>query len=186
MQRRNFISLLAAAGLTTSAGMSVAQTDKPAGKAMIVTPQQAHLYSMGQGEVHILVDGERSGGAWWMGEFREQPGYMTPLHYHPRQDEQFYVLEGVLSVYVDDKWYDLGPGSVATVPHGVHHAQGNTGNVRVRFLGSGNPAGFEQFFAELDKLVRRLPPSDPKFPAEAAKIMLNYDTTPLGPAPPKS
>jgi mannose-6-phosphate isomerase-like protein (cupin superfamily) len=185
MQRRDFISLLAAAGITAS-NIAAAQTDQPSGKPMIVTPQQAHLYSMGLGEAHILVDGERSGGAWWMGEFREQFGFMTPLHFHPRQDEQFYVLEGVLSLYVEDKWMDLDPGSIATVPHGVHHAQGNTGNVRTRFLGSGNPAGFEQSFAEIDQLSRRLQRSDPKFQEELTKILAKFDTKVLGPPPPRT
>jgi mannose-6-phosphate isomerase-like protein (cupin superfamily) len=186
MQRRDFISLLAAAGVTASSNMAMAQTNQPAGKPIIITPNDAHLYSMGQGEAHILVDGDRSAGAWWMGEFREQPGFMTPLHYHPRQDEQFYVLEGVLSVYAEDKWYDLEPGSVAIVPHGVRHAQGNTGNVRARFLGSGNPAGFEQSFAEIDQLARRLQRSDPKFQEELEKILAKFDTKTLGPAPPRN
>ena len=154
--------------------------------AMIVTPNEARVYSQGLGEAHILVDGERSAGAWWLGEFREDPGFMTALHFHYQQDEQFFVLEGVLSVYVDGKWHDLEPGTVAVVPHGMHHAQGNTGTKPVRFLGSGNPAGFERFFAELDKLVARIRPTDPQFGAEVAKILVRYDTKPLGPAPARS
>jgi mannose-6-phosphate isomerase-like protein (cupin superfamily) len=186
MQRRDFISLLAAAGITASSRMSMAQAVQPAQKPLIINPNDAHLYSMGQGEAHILVDGERSSGAWWMGEFREQSGFMTPLHLHPRQDEQFYVLEGVLSLYVEDRWYDLEPGSVAVVPHGVRHAQGNTGNVRLRFLGSGNPAGFEKVFPEVDQLARRLQRSDPKFQEELEKILAKFDTKTLGPAPARS
>ena len=144
------------------------------------------MYSQGRGEAHILVDGERSGGAWWLGEFREDPGFMTPLHYHYKMDEHFFVLEGVLAVYLDGKWLDLEAGTVATIPHGIPHAQGNTGNKPVRFLAAGNPAGFERFFAELDKLLLRVPPSDPQFGAEVAKILVRYETKPLGPAPARS
>ena len=154
--------------------------------AMIVMPNQAKVYSQGLGQAHILVDGERSGGAWWLGEFREDPGFMTALHFHYQQDEQFFVLEGVLSVYVDGKWLDLEPGTVAVIPHGMHHAQGNMGKKPVRFLGSGNPAGFERFFAELDKLASRVRPTDAQFGAEVAKILVRYDTKPLGPAPARS
>ena len=151
--------------------------------AMIVKPNEARVYSQGLGEARILVDGERSGGAWWLGEFREDPGFMTALHFHYRQDEQFFVLEGVLSVYIDGKWLDLEPGTVAAVPHGMHHAQGNMGKKPVRFLGSGNPAGFERFFAELDKVAARVRPTDPQFGAEVAKVLARFDTKPLGPAP---
>jgi mannose-6-phosphate isomerase-like protein (cupin superfamily) len=154
--------------------------------AMVVTAKEARVYSQGLGEARILVDGERSGGAWWLGEFREDPGFMTALHFHYQQDEQFFVLEGVLSVYVDGKWLDLEPGTVAVIPHGVHHAQGNMGAKPVRFLGSGNPAGFERFFAELDGVASRVPPTDPQFRAEVAQLLARFDTKPLGPAPARS
>ena len=132
MERRDFLSLCAVAGV----GASTPAPGTQEGQPTIITPDQAHVYSQGRGEAHILVDGERSNGAWWLGQFREDPGFMTSLHYHYRQDEQFYVLEGVLSVYVDGKWHDLEAGTFAVVPHGAQHAQGNTGSKPVRFLGS--------------------------------------------------
>jgi uncharacterized cupin superfamily protein len=150
---------------------------------MIITPDQAGVYSQGLGEARILVDGKRSGGAWWLGHFREDPGFMTVLHLHHQADEQFFVLDGVLSLYLDGKWNDLDPGTIAVVPHGTPHAQGNTSERPVWFLGSGNPAGFEEFFPELDKLVSRLSPSHPNFAAELAKIQIRYDTKPIGPPP---
>ncbi len=184
MERRDFLSLCAVAGVAAAASALQAQeAQSMIVTPMIVTPDQAHVYSQGRGEAHILVDGERSGGAWWLGQFREDPGFMTSLHYHYRQDEQFFVLDGVLSVYLDGKWHDLEAGTFALVPHGAQHAQGNTSNKPVRFLGSGNPAGFERFFPELDKLVSRLSPADPQFGAEVSKILVLYDTKPLGPAP---
>jgi|SRR5208337_2009801 len=180
MERRDFLSLCAVAGVGATARVLEAQQE---GQPIIITADQARVYSQGRGEAHILVDAERSGGAWWLGQFREDPGFMTALHFHYRQDEQFFVLDGVLSVYVDGKWHDLEPGTIAVIPHGVQHAQGNTGKKPVRFLGSGNPAGFEHFFAELDKLASRLSPSDPQWAPEVAKILVQHDTKPLGPAP---
>ena len=44
---------------------------------MIITPDQARIFSQGLGQARILVDGERSGGTWWLGQFREDPGFMT-------------------------------------------------------------------------------------------------------------
>ncbi len=153
---------------------------------MIVRPDQARIYSMGRGEARILVDAERSGGTWWLGEFREDPGYTTGLHFHHRTDEQFFVLDGVLSVYVEGRWHDLEPGTVAAVSHGTPHAQANASKQPVRFLASGSPCGFERFFPELHELAARLSPWDPQFGAEAAKIVSRHDTKIIGPPPPRT
>lgn len=153
---------------------------------MIVTPDQAHIYSHGLGEARILVDGGRSGGTWWLGQFREDPGFMTSLHLHPQTTEYFFVLDGVLSVFIDGKWCDLGAGTVAEIPHGTSHAQGNTSGQPVMFVGWGSPSGFEQSFAEIDELASRVAPTSPQWGPELAKIVSRHDTKVLGPPPPRS
>lgn len=151
-------------------------------KLLIVPPEQAQVYSQGLGEAHILVSGERSGGDWWLGRFREDPGFMTLLHLHPHMDEYFFILHGVLSVYIDGTWHDLKAGTFARVPRETAHAQGNAGDEPVHFVSLGSPAGFERFFIELDGIAKRVP-AGPQFGAEIAKIMPKYDTKPLGPPP---
>ena len=150
---------------------------------MIIRPDQARVYSMGRGEARILVDAERSCGTWWLGQFREDPGYTTGLHFHPKTDEQFFVLDGVLSVYLDGSWHDLESGTLAVVPHGTPHAQANAGKQAVKFLASGSPCGFERYFPELHELVARLSPSDPQFGPEVARIVSRHDTHIVGPPP---
>jgi quercetin dioxygenase-like cupin family protein len=152
---------------------------------LIVRPEQVPTYSQGMGEARILVGGEHSAGAWWSGQFREDPGFMTLLHLHPSMDEYFYVLQGVLSIYIGGAWHDLTPGTFASVVRGVPHAQGNTSDNPVHFMGAGSPAGFERFFIELDALAKRVPPG-PQFGAEVARIMPKYGTQPLGPPPRRS
>jgi mannose-6-phosphate isomerase-like protein (cupin superfamily) len=149
---------------------------------MIVPPDQARVYSQGLGEARILIGSESFGGAWWFGQFREDPGFMTLLHLHPQMDEYFFILQGVLTLYCDGTWHDLTAGTFASVPRGIAHAQGNTGKEPVHFLGAGSPAGFERFFVEIDELSKRVPPG-PQFGAELAKLMPKYDTKPLGPPP---
>jgi mannose-6-phosphate isomerase-like protein (cupin superfamily) len=150
---------------------------------MIVRPNEARVYKQGLGVIRMLVDGEKTGGAWWLAEACEFPGFTTSLHLHPKTMEQVYVLEGVLSVYIDGKWHDLGPGSFAELERGKPHAQANHSNQNVKFLGTGIPAGFDGFFPELDKLASRLPPSDPGFIREVTTLISHYDTTVLGPPP---
>jgi len=119
--------------------------------------------------------------------FREFPGFLTQLHRHPNTDEQFYVLEGVLSMYFDSHWHDFTPGMLGLVPRGTPHAQGNHTKANVRFIGSGNPAGFEKLFPAVDGLIKRgIKSPDPQFFAELAKIWPKCDTEPLGPPPPRT
>ena len=196
MERRDFLEMCAVAGLGAAAmplksqtGQSGSDVRMAEGKAQmaarIIRADQVRSYNMGLGQAHIIVDGERSGGAWWMGQFREDPGLMTSLHMHPHTDEQFYVLDGVLSVYLNGGWHDLGAGELALVPRGTPHAQGNTGKQPVHLIGSGNPAGFERFFVAVDELLKRLSPSDPQFGIEIGKIQSKHDMKVLGPAPPR-
>lgn len=156
--------------------------------ATIITPERAKLYSMmAQGEARLLVTGEQSQGAFYLGDFKEFPGFLTPLHRHPKTDQQFYVLEGVLSMYLGGRWLDFTPGTLGLVPRGMPHAEGNHTTENARFIGSGNPAGFEKLFPAVDNLVQRgIKPPDPRFLAELSKLLPLCDTEPLGPAPPRS
>jgi len=153
--------------------------------ATFITPEQMKVYPMlGRGEARLLVTGEQSQQAFFMGDFREFPGFLTQLHRHPNTDEQFYVLEGVLSMYFDGKWHDFTPGMLGLIPRGVVHAQGNHTKENVRFIGSGTPAGFEKLFPAVDDLLKRgMKPGEPQFVSEMAKIWPKCDTEPLGPAP---
>lgn len=126
---------------------------------MIIPPDDARVYNMaGGGEARLLLAGDKTGGAWWMGRFREDPGFMTQLHYHAKTDEQVYVLEGILSVYADGAWHELGPGTLGVLPHGKPHAQGNRSDKPVHFLGSGAPSGFENLFPAVDALMKQFQP----------------------------
>lgn len=163
--------------------MQSKQQEKPV-PAMIITPEEGSVYRMlGGGEARLLATGQKTNGEWWMGRFREDPGFMTHLHYHPHTDEQVYVLEGVLSVYVEGKWRELGPGTLGVLPKGKPHAQGNRSDKPVHFIGSGAPSGFENLFPAVDALMKRLQPGTPEFVMEFQKIAAGCDIVPLGPAP---
>jgi mannose-6-phosphate isomerase-like protein (cupin superfamily) len=158
---------------------------QPTAAPVVIAPDEAQVFAMaGGGEARLLATGENTGGTLWVGRFREDPGFMTTLHFHHRTDEQFYVLEGVLSLYVEERWRELGPGTLAVVPRGVRHAQGNRGDKPVHFVGSGSPAGFEKLFPSLDALLKRgVKPGSPEFASEFARISKQCDLEHVGPAP---
>ena len=57
-----------------------------------------------------------------------EPGAENPGHSHTRVEEVLMVRKGVGKIQIEDKTYDLGPGSVAIVPAGRFHAVCNTGS----------------------------------------------------------
>ena len=189
MDRRQFMEI---SGLTVFPPylrdkMASQQTSapQPAAAPLVIGPDEARVYPMSAGgEARLLATGDNTGGTLWVGRFREDPGFMTTVHFHPRTDEQFYVLEGVLSLYVEERWRELGPGMLAVVPHGVRHAQGNRGDKPVHFVGSGSPAGFEKLFPALDALMKRgVKPGTPEFAKEFVEISKQCDMEHVGPAP---
>jgi quercetin dioxygenase-like cupin family protein len=159
--------------------------DKTLGNTpLVITADQARVYQLRLGEARILIDGQQSRGAWWMGVFRQEPGFITPLHLHPRMDEHFFVLDGVLSLYLLNEWHHLEAGALAVVPHAIAHVQGNFGKLPVSTLALGRPAGFERFFVAQHAFMSRMPAHDPESLAELAKLVTRYDTQVLGSAPP--
>ena len=187
MDRRQFLEMSTVAAIAAPVKEAIAmqsvKQQEPT-STMIVMPKEARVYNMlGGGEAHLLITGERTNGAWWVGRFREDPGFMTQLHYHPNTDEQVYVLDGVLSVYIDQEWHELGPGTLGVLPRGKPHAQGNRSEKPVHFIGSGAPSGFENLFPAVDELMKRMKPGTAEFVAEFQKITTRCDIVSLGPAP---
>jgi hypothetical protein len=77
MNRREFVGHAALAPLAASAANL---EDARFGKPSILLPDSAHVYDIGRGEARILVGAEQSGGAWWLGSFRNDPGSRTSMH----------------------------------------------------------------------------------------------------------
>ncbi len=181
MNRREFAKLAALAPVAAAApDLKGASADKPS----ILLPQSARVYDIGHGEARVLVGAEESGGAWWLASILSEPGRKTSLHVHFSADEHVYVLEGVLSAWVDDHWQELPAGAVGILPRLIPHALGNRSKQSVRYLGSGNPAGFERFFADVEIASRHFPYGSPDFLAELKKVYTKYDSKLLG-APPQ-
>jgi mannose-6-phosphate isomerase-like protein (cupin superfamily) len=78
-----------------------------------------------------------------------------PLHIHEDQDDTFYVLEGVLTVQIQDELVELGPGDFATVPPGIPHTFDNLHSDQPPVLAINlmTPGGFNELFAEVAKAV---------------------------------
>jgi len=93
----------------------------------------------------VLASGEATGGAFSAVEHRLAPGVPgPPKHYHERMCDSFYVLAGTLSLWVEDRWEDAGPGSFACFPPGVVHTFANRSDRLARVLNVNSPGGWDE------------------------------------------
>ena len=69
-------------------------------------------------------------------------------HYHDREDEWFYIVEGRVSFFLNGTWTDLFPGDCVYSPRGSAHGFKNNTDQPIRVFINFTPAGIEGFFAE--------------------------------------
>ena len=67
---------------------------------------------------------EQTGGRFSLVEQLAPRGMATPLHVHRQDDESFYVIEGELTVYLEDSDHPIpaSAGAFVHIPGGVVHA----------------------------------------------------------------
>jgi len=117
-------------------------------KSVFSRPQDGRpLRAFGE-EVTILLNSAQMGGLFTAFLEITPPGGGPPPHYHEREDEWFYVIEGCVSIFVDDKWTDVQAGDVFYAPRRCVHTFKNNTDLPTRMLIHTSPAGFENFFAD--------------------------------------
>jgi mannose-6-phosphate isomerase-like protein (cupin superfamily) len=79
--------------------------------------------------VTFLAKGSETSGRFALVEYHTKPGNEPPPHVHEREHELYFVLEGTMRFYCEDKILDIGPGEVAFLPQGKAHAFTCTSNV---------------------------------------------------------
>lgn len=109
----------------------------------VLAPGEGRSYPMGRLEAVFKADGAESDGRyaiseWWLDPHTEGPG----AHSHP-EDDVFYVLEGTVSLMVNDRWVEAAKGAFVVAPGGVPHDFANRTDARAGFLNVSAPGNFE-------------------------------------------
>jgi quercetin dioxygenase-like cupin family protein len=125
--------------------------------------------------VSIKVQGSETGNVL-CGETPVQGG--PPLHTHVSDLETFYVLDGKFLFELDGEEVIAQTGDVVHIHPGVKHLYQNIGTEPGRLLLVVAPAGLDQFFIELDALLRAH--AEPPMP-EIAALHAKYKMELLGP-----
>ena len=119
----------------------------------IVAPDQGQEGFLGSIGVRFLVDGVDASERFSLVEHPMSPHALAaPLHRHTREDEYSYVLQGRMGALLGDDVVEAGPGDLVFKPRDQWHTFWNAGDEPCRILEIISPAGFEEFFRELDGL----------------------------------
>jgi mannose-6-phosphate isomerase-like protein (cupin superfamily) len=99
------------------------------------------------GDPGLKASRQSTGGA--LSVFETSIGAGPPLHVHDRDDECFYVLDGVLSVHCGGEGFDAATGSFVFLPRGRPHRFWAAGRP-ARLLLIAVPGGIEDYFREIN------------------------------------
>ncbi len=115
-------------------------------KPLVVSPEEGRQYSMGRMSASFVADGVEtesrlSISEWWL-EPNTVPPDTPPPHAHP-EDHAFYVIEGEVSVQLDDTWHTAKRGTYIFIPGGTEHTFENRSSARAGFISFNAPGGFE-------------------------------------------
>jgi mannose-6-phosphate isomerase-like protein (cupin superfamily) len=121
--------------------------------ATIIGPSDGKAGFLGSIGVRWLIDGAAADRRFSLVEHPMSPRALAaPLHRHNREDEYSFVIEGRMGALLGDEVVEAGPGDLVFKPRGEWHTFWNAGEEPARILEIISPAGFEQFFEELDAM----------------------------------
>ena len=108
-------------------------------RAIVVPPGQGHRV----GNVEFLARSQDT-PRFNLALITIQPRREGPeMHTHAGEDDSFYVLDGELTVLLEDEELVAGSGTFVLVPPGVPHTFANRGSTVVRLVNVHAPAGFD-------------------------------------------
>jgi mannose-6-phosphate isomerase-like protein (cupin superfamily) len=137
----------------------------------VITPRDGAEGFLGSIGVRFLIDGADAGTRFSLVEHpMTARALAAPLHRHTREDEYSFVLEGRMGALLGDDVVEAGPGDLVFKPRNEWHTFWNAGDEPCRILEVISPAGFEDFFRELDGLGGALRAA----PDELAELNARY------------
>jgi quercetin dioxygenase-like cupin family protein len=137
-----------------------------------------HIETRGRlpGVVDLKVSGSDNDGQFAVFEQTVlAKGAGVPLHFHPEQDEMFYILEGSYRFKVGDEMFDLEKGDSIFLPRKVPHSWILLSEKGITHALVQPAGGLESFFVKL-KAIDHVPT-----PEEVAKISAESGMIVVGP-----
>ena len=137
-------------------------------------PEDAESFDFGSLGVVWRIESGESEGRFSVVEHPIRPRTLAaPLHFHHREDEYSFVLEGTLGGLLGDEVVEAGPGSWVFKPRGEWHTFWNAGDTECRIIEVISPGGFENYFRELSEAFREAGTAGPD-PGRMIEIRERY------------
>lgn len=113
----------------------------------------------------LLTTGEQTAMAFSLIYCHFRKGGEPPPHLHEKEDESYFILEGVIKFHVGSKTFLAKAGELVVLTKGFpHHHSIETETAKALLFFT--PAGFENYFLEFGKPAEsmNLPPSSREAP----------------------
>lgn len=128
---------------------------------VVLAPGEGRNYAMGPVTAVFKADAEVRErfcvSEWWLEPRTRGPG----AHVHPLgEDDLFYVLEGTLSIFLGDHWFEAPVGTFVLAPGGIPHDFENRTGRRAGMLNIAFPGGFEQNMPGIAEWFRARPAAE--------------------------
>lgn len=145
---------------------------------LVLEPDGGALLTFHGISTRIKVRSEMTNGAWTLIESTVEPHFAGfKLHTHRRITETFYVLEGTLTVQLNESQVEAKPGALIVVPPGVWHTYSNRTAAHAKYLLYISPGGFEKFLEGLAEMIRTEPHWPPADTTKLNSLAAQYDAT---------
>ena len=141
------------------------------------------IISVGGLAVHFLLTGDDSTGSIAAFEM-VVPGAQrlpAPTHSHDHYEETIYGIDGVLTLTVDGKQIDLGPGQALCIPRGAVHRFDNNTSRDAKVLCVITPAAIGPLYFREAAEVLKAAAGGPPDRAKMVEIMRRHGLTPAPP-----
>jgi mannose-6-phosphate isomerase-like protein (cupin superfamily) len=122
---------------------------RPTSEAVVLEPGEGEQLELGPSRSTLKAGVSHDPASLAALETTIAAGFPGPvLHVHDKMVDSFFVLEGTLTLQIDVRTEDIGPGSYALVPPGTAHTFFNPRDEPARVLNLMAPAGFEGYLQE--------------------------------------
>jgi len=123
-------------------------------KIAAISSSEGQVLSIAGGTYRIVISGQQTNGSFAVIEMTVPPGAGPALHNHPNFEESFYVLEGEVTFQSEMGKYIAQKDAFIAIPKGgLIHGFKNNSTQAARLLCTVIPAGLDDFFIELSKIL---------------------------------
>jgi mannose-6-phosphate isomerase-like protein (cupin superfamily) len=126
--------------------------------AIVLKAGEGRSYAMGRIAALFKADGSETAERYSISEWWLEPHTAGPGAHAHAEDDVFYVIEGVMSFFLDGKWLDAARGSFVLVPGGLTHDFENRSDARAGVLNFSIPGGFERDMPAIAQWFEAHPP----------------------------